>query len=186
MASPDLAARLRFLNEAAHLLAVPAPETSRHLMSKHNALVHDHNLDTPEQRPTSCGACGAIMVPGWEGRLEMASNGVVKRQNGKGGKPLKTGVSRDPKAMVYTCDSCGRTTQLPLDLPAKPTRNTLSSLAQKSTKAPEKAVAAAPSNVKKRAKSKKGGLAAILAKQKESQSQSTSFGLNLMDFMKKS
>ena len=126
------------------------------------------------------------MVLGWEGRLEMASNGTVKRQKGKGGHLLKTGASRDPKAMAYTCDSCGRTTQLPLDLPAKSPRNIQPSLAQKSAKAPEKAVAATSSNIKKRAKSKKGGLAAVLAKQKESHSQSTGFGLNLMDFMKKS
>lgn len=192
MASPELSARLQFLKEAAHLLVLPAPETSRHLMLKHNSLLSDHNHGPFEGQQSSCSACGTIMVVGWEGRLEIESVGRKSKKGKKGDKEGKGKMMAKPqpkpsKTMVYTCDTCKRVSRFPMDLPTKPARHNLSSRQPQPSEIPTEKPSATPSNVKKRSKSKKGGLAAILAKQKESGANSTGgFGLNLMDFMKKS
>ena len=129
---------------------------------------------------------------GWEGNLQLESV-AGKKKKAKTGKMVKEKLAfKQQKAMIYTCDSCRRTTRFPLDLPAKPSRHVPSSHSQSTTIPPggPSTMTTAPtvlsSSIKKRTKSKKGGLAAILAKQKESQSVSTGFGLDLMDFMKKS
>ncbi|TAQ85992.1 hypothetical protein B7494_g5680 [Chlorociboria aeruginascens] len=65
MASPELSARLRFLNDAAHLLATTAPATSRHLMSRCNSLLFENNIEPAEsEKLKACGACGTIMIVG--------------------------------------------------------------------------------------------------------------------------
>lgn len=196
MSSLELASRLQFLQDAAHLLLLPAPETSRHLMLKHDSLMSEHNLNPSDERQNSCGACGTIMVVGWEGRLDIEYV-RTKRKKGKQGDneekrdTIGLPTPKASKTMSYTCDSCRRTTRFPMDLPTKPARYNPSSRRPQPSKIPlEKpstTSSTTTSNVKKRTKAKKGGLAAILAKQKESQTSSTGgFGLDLMDFMKKS
>lgn len=188
MATPELSARLRYLNDTAHLLAATAPETSRYLMSQHNSLLFDSNVELPEaQNDNACGACGSIMILGWNGSLEFKQLG---RKN--------IGVSTPRRRnAVYTCDSCGRKTRRYMPEPrqkvssesksaeATPVSATSSSGPPQKEKAPALAQPAS-SNSKKRAKTRKqGSLQAILDKQKASQGASGSgFGLDLMDFMK--
>jgi len=188
MASPELSARLRFLNDAAHLLATSAPETSRHLMSRQHLLLSDSNLDHVEdQKPRACWACGTIMILGWNGTFE---DPRASRKSTLRGKALKK------KAMVYTCDCCSRKTRFPIPPPPKISRSKSASSkampvsASTSSNKPQPVGSPASSQLsnpssKKRAKSRKqGSLSAILAKQKASQGASGSgFGLDLMDFM---
>ncbi|KUJ23190.1 uncharacterized protein LY89DRAFT_679986, partial [Mollisia scopiformis] len=106
MASPELSAHLRYLNESAHLLATAAPETSRHLMSRHNALLFANQIEVEgTQRKSACGACGALVVPGWEGTLE---SHIERSKVSKKRKPVERTVQK--RAMVYECGICGKKT----------------------------------------------------------------------------
>ncbi|RDW66064.1 hypothetical protein BP6252_09699 [Coleophoma cylindrospora] len=188
MASSTLSARLRYLNESAHLLATAAPSTSRYLMSQCNALMFENEVEQPEShRRKVCGACGTVMVLGWAGHLE------VETRRSKKKKASQAGVAK-ARAMIYTCDSCGRKTRHHFNNPPPPRRNISSqaaqpvaSLSSSSTSANQlEAVPSANASTKKRAKSRKqGGLGALLAKQKASDQLSSGFGLGLMDLMKK-
>ncbi|TVY26178.1 hypothetical protein LHYA1_G005360 [Lachnellula hyalina] len=191
MTSPELSARLQYLNDSAHLLAATAPETSRHLMSRHDSLLFDSNLDPPTtQKRKACGACGSIMILGWNGVLELKQPGRKNtRRQGK--------VSNPQRAVIYTCDCCGSKTRNYFPTPhqkykprTKPSK-TVPILATASpgtaqTKETPSLGQSSNSSSKKRAKSRKqGSLQAILAKQKASEGASASgFGLDLMDFMK--
>lgn len=187
MASPELSARLRYLNDSAHLLATVAPETSRHLMLRHNSLLGDSNLETSEaQEGKACGACGTIIIIGWNGTLQTQR---ARNRNTRHGEASKTG-----RIMLYKCDSCGRTTRHHVAVAPQNTRTKsitskpVPSLAPAFSDTPAKSatIQTSTSSSKKRAKSRKqGSLQAMLAKQKESQAlPGSGFGLDLMDFMK--
>ncbi|TVY49943.1 hypothetical protein LOCC1_G000472 [Lachnellula occidentalis] len=191
MAAPEVSARLRYLNDSAHLLAATAPETSRHLMSRHDSLLFDSNLNPPNtQKRKACGACGTIMILGWNGVLEIEQPGRKnKRRQGK--------VSNPQRAVVYTCNCCGSKTRNSFPTPPQkykpgtkssktvPISATASSRTPQTKDTPSLGQSL-NSNSKKRAKSRKqGSLQAILAKQKAAEGASASgFGLDLMDFMK--
>jgi ribonuclease MRP protein subunit SNM1 len=192
MASPELSSRLRYLNDSAHLLATTAPATSRYLMSSCNTLMFERNIEQSEaQRRNICGACGTIMVLGWDGTIQLESQSRRKRNNNQ-----KDEVNRS-KSIVYKCESCNRTTRFPIPLPTP--RNRLRSLRQTPSagagvtstaraKASPNATAPLSTNAssKKRAKARKqSGLEAILARKKSSEASASGFGLNLMDFMNK-
>ncbi|KIN01277.1 hypothetical protein OIDMADRAFT_41876 [Oidiodendron maius Zn] len=164
MASPELSARLRYLNDSAHLLATTAPATSRYLMSRCNTLMFERDIEQSDtQRRNICGACGTIMVLGWEGTMQLESQRPRRRCNSQ------KAVPKTSKAVVYKCESCSRANSSPVR--ASPVVN-----APLSTNA----------SSKKRAKARKqSGLEALLAKKKSSEATTTGFGLNLMDFMKK-
>ena len=194
MASSDLTARLRFLNDSAHLLATASPATSKFLMSKCNALMFDNGIEQSEShKRKACGTCGTIMILGWDGKLEIESQRALR------GKSTPRGTTRDrARAMVYKCESCGRQTRLNITPPAPKTKalslsnkNHSSSITQGSspTLPPPKSniSSAASSTSKKRSKARKqAGLEAVLAKQRAIDSRGSSgFGLDLLDFMKK-
>lgn len=195
MASTELSARLRYLNDSAHLLAITAPATSKYLMTSRNTLMFDRNIEQSEaQRRNVCGACGTIMVLGWDATMKMESQ---RRRRKKKSIDQSKDVQNTTKAMVYECESCSRVTRFPIALP-KP-RNKIRLQRQtpsvgaggtiptqaKANPNPDIPLSTNASS-KKRAKARKqSGLEAILAKKKSSEASSSGFGLNLMDFMKK-
>ncbi|KAG4032633.1 hypothetical protein MFRU_006g01030 [Monilinia fructicola] len=195
MANSELAARLRYLNESAHLLANSAPFISKHLMSQRNSLMFDHEIEQPDtQNQKSCGACGTIMLLGWEGKLEIKSQSSKKKQPRK----KAIGASSEERAIIYTCGSCNKKTRHRLNtapVVSRPKKGAIqhgafskngSVPAQSLTTASTVATASTNSSSKKRAKNRKlGGLGALLAKQKASEASSSGFGLDLMDLMKK-
>ena len=191
MASLEQSARLRYLNASAHLLATTAPAASRYLMSRCNTLMFERNIEQPEaQRRKICGACGTIMVLGWEGKMQL------EPQRPRGSNNQKRDTHKSNKAVVYKCESCSRVSRFPFPLLAP--RNKTQLLPQTPTlgvgvasPSPGKAISRmdAPlstnASSKKRAKARKrSGLGAILAKKKSSETSTSDFGLNLMDFMK--
>lgn len=197
MASPELPARLKYLDGAAHLLAPTASETSKHIMLQYNSLLFDAtDPHKPAENGKACGGCGAIMVLGWEATMEPSIPRLRKKRkrksDGNGNAPRSKSIS-------FKCQSCHRITRHPIlttQQRHKPTSKssnlshisiTISSSTQPSKTHPSAAEPSlANSNSKKRAKSRKqGGLQAILAKQKASQGASSGFGLNLLDFMAK-
>ncbi|PMD35334.1 hypothetical protein L207DRAFT_436121 [Hyaloscypha variabilis F] len=167
MSSLELSARLRFLNDSAHLLVTAAPSTSRHLRSRCNALMSENELAPSEtNKRDACGGCGTIAILGWEGTMHTESQSSQQKKIRLNGQPAK-----QTKTMVYQCKTCGRKTRLPLGTPSSATRR--------------KPISSEP-RFKKRAKARKrGGLEALLAARKPD-SAASGFGLDLMDFMKKS
>jgi RNase P subunit RPR2 len=187
MESPELSARLRYLKDSAQLLMRSAPATSRHLMSRCNSLMFDVGLEQSEsQRRQICGGCGTVMVIGWEARLHFHTQ-QRRRRAGK----VRNEPSNQIKEMAYSCESCGRTTRFQVPTPSARRKQLLeagSKIQVPLLRKPESRpiTAAANSNSKKRAKARKGGLEALLATKKASEAQQSGFGLDLMDFMKKS
>lgn len=185
MEPPELSARLRYLDGAAHLLATTSPTTSRHLVSRHNALLFDSKIDlTDEQKKKACGACGTIMILGWEATLDNNVHG--KRGKGNQEKEAK----KKPKAMVYSCGTCTKKTRMPTGTSkaARRNRNLLQSTSTPVASAPESQVSRSNTPSQKSAKRKsrkKGVLESILARS-QPQSTNAGFGLDLSDFMKKS
>ncbi|KAG0645889.1 hypothetical protein D0Z07_8053 [Hyphodiscus hymeniophilus] len=206
MASPDLTARLRYLNDSAHLLAMTAPSTSKHLMSQCNALMFADGIDPPDShKRKACGACGTIMVLGWDGKLEMQPK---RGRRGKSG----TSVTDRARAMVYECGSCGRKTRFytstaqssvskhssapGLHMKHLTSSTQVSDASQSELFKPKSrsntiatsistSTLSGDSSKRKRTKSRKqSGLEAVLARQKATDSRGSS-GFDLLDFMKK-
>ena len=197
MASGAVSARLRYLSDSAHLLAGTAPATSAHLMSQCNGLMFDNDLEPSDAyRRKSCGACGNIMLPGISSKMHKETREIAKRK----GKSDKRGSnpSLQARAIVYKCSFCQKNTRLPLPTTTstairKSTKNHSHAVSLKATSSVTPGNSASESSTptsanassKKRAKSRKhGGLQALLAKKNEP--QSSGFGLDLMDLMKRS
>jgi RNase P subunit RPR2 len=182
----ELSARLRYLNESAQLIATTAPTTSRILMSRRNSLIFESGRDRSEaQKRDACGACGTITIPGWESTVQLPRQQIRKGKN-------KISQAAKTKVVVYTCEACGRKTCYSLDKPQMP-KHTLGSSKSNITESSStpKAVSTIPSSTsssRKRTKSRKqGSLEALLERQKPSDTRTSGgFGLDLMDFMKKS
>ncbi|KAF7950119.1 hypothetical protein EAE96_007417 [Botrytis aclada] len=196
MADLELTARLRYLNEAAHFLVTSAPTTSKYLVSQCNSLMFNHEIEQPDlSKRGSCSACGTIMILGSVGKLEVTSQRLKKKPIRKGAR----GTSSVKKAMIYTCGSCNKMTRHRLDPAPAVSRAKNGAVqhgavskpgslpAQNLTTTNTMGTPSTNASSKKRAKNRKlGGLGALLAKQKASQTGSSGFGLDLMDLMKKS
>jgi hypothetical protein len=201
MASNELtAATLRFLTDAGHLLAAAAPETSAYLMSRRNDLMFEHEMPlSDKQREHVCSCCGHIMM------LGNVSNLQVKPGTRPSKNPRPTQHSRANKkaqrlrpqpacgpTKAITCGYCGRLTEVKLPAPvpisrrnakteqvAKPGGSGVSSGPPSATQAPK---ATSNASSKKRAKSRKAGLQALLD---QSSASRPGLGLSLADFMAK-
>ncbi|KAM0322987.1 hypothetical protein ACHAQA_009086 [Verticillium albo-atrum] len=200
---------INFLSDAAHLLRATAPETSAWLMSRSNELSLDEGLQqTDAHRQRACGACGHIMIPGMGSSVKIEAERIprkrqrqrqVKAQNAK----LKTEATGPRK--ILQCGHCKQTTTIKLDAPPS-IHKIRKQLKQKTRKVPEpqasevkmkgapSAASSKPStrastpttstanaSSKKRAKSRKAGLQALLDQSKSSQGRS----LSLADFSMK-
>jgi len=183
--------RVKFLKEAAQLLYVTSPTSSATLGAARNKLQEERDADieaTAKEwnalRRELCGACGNLMIPGWT--CEVTRELRLKEPTDK--KTDDTKNSRKEKDLVYSCLRCHRRTVQPLPLaPTKRSRKETRSMkvhrtdpvASASGMADKnKEVKSANASSKQRAKARKGGLQALLAKNK-----TQSRGLDLMDFM---
>jgi hypothetical protein len=211
MANDTLGASLRFLSDAAHLLVTTAPETSAHLMTQRNVLMFENGLHpTDLQRQHTCGSCGHIMVADHGSDIKIEPRKPT-RHAGKG-KQNRRRQSDSAASGVHKrliCGMCGRYTSIAIS-PAPPISRrrlkrpsaTLASSdatpailrrpgegpgpgpASPSLTPPVKPTANASS--KKRAKSRKQGLQALLQQSQASRSTSQfGSGLSLSDFLKK-
>ncbi|KAK5661005.1 hypothetical protein OQA88_12383 [Cercophora sp. LCS_1] len=208
MASTVLPPTLRFLTDAAHLLATSSPETSAFLMRQRNALTFEHEILHNEiQRQHVCNCCGHIMVLGRGSALTLDSaKKTTTRKVTKVEKPKGKDESqpRPGPTKVIRCGHCQKTTELKFPPPARISRHhvkgprvskpsastTASGSASVSATAPpaqqEPPKPTANANSKKRAKSRKGGgLQALLEQSKASKGSGLGLGLSLADFMQK-
>ncbi|KAK6844780.1 hypothetical protein PG995_014890 [Apiospora arundinis] len=207
MEKETLEPSLRFLTDAAHLLAKTAPETSAHLMAKRNAFMFENNLELPDrQRERICGSCGHIMVPGAGDALKLETDKVIRKScRNKGAAAAKPDAKKAGRVSgirkVITCKMCDRYTKFDFPPPpsiarrakAKPVTAKTPGLPSVATSAtsnaapasePAKAPPSANASSKKRAKNRKQGLQALLQSQASS-APKVGLGLSLADFMKR-
>ncbi|KAI0479125.1 hypothetical protein GGR56DRAFT_363219 [Xylariaceae sp. FL0804] len=195
MATDPLPARLAFLTDAAHLLAETSPQTSAHLMSQRNSMLFDNDIPQSEiQRQHVCGSCGHIMIPGRGDLLKIETKKDTRRRRGsQKHSARKESPSRRACQKRLDCGLCGRYTLVSLPPPAAIVRRRPKQPSQSLSAAsippvagppPEPAKPSANASSKKRAKSRRQGLQALL-EQSSSSRPRVDLGLSLADFMKK-
>jgi len=202
MASDELNPTLRFLSDAGHLLAEVSPETSAYLMSKRGALLFEHELSPSDaQGEHVCGCCGHIMVPGRGSHLEIRNERKkAGRHSGSGNRRTDRHKGAEHQAgitKVITCGHCSRLTEVKLPAPTpisrrrtKPSRTSGPAPSSAATsRVPQEDPAqkgnTANASSKKRAKSRKAGLQALLDQSNATKSRTGGLGLSLADFMQK-
>lgn len=191
MAQAEQERRAQFLQDAAHLLVASSPAAAAFLGRARDRVVHDAELEiSPKEydayRRDICGACGNVMVPGWSCTVSIRSRlkGAAPKRNDS----RKAATAPETK-MARKCLRCHRETLQTLQ--PKPRRHIRKSRVRAEPQsAPEvtssrrevdSAVAkTANATSKQRQKARKGGLQAMLEKNK---SQATGLGgFDLMDF----
>jgi RNase P subunit RPR2 len=185
MASADQTElRVKFLQEAAHLLALPSPTAAAFLGNARNKLIEDAevNISSKESdafRRSICGACGNVMIPGWSCKVS------------NGGRPKSVGrnESEPKKSIRYTCLRCQRETLQTLQRrPRKQVKRSrslpdtvpISGSTTAAKKEDDIAPKAMNASSKQRQRARKGGLQAMLDKKKTQDAGSG--GLDFIDF----
>lgn len=205
--SGDMASTISFLNDAAHLMATTSPESSAYLMSKRSGLLFEHELTlSDKQRQHVCSCCGHIMRFGQGDDLQVKSGKrasqkprSARRLNAKGNPPRPQLQARPGPVKTITCCFCGRLTNIQLPAPSPIHQRRVN--AEKITRASERGAVKAgmPSTAqevvvqktasnassKKRAKSRKAGLQALLSQSSTSRNSNAGLGLSLADFLQK-
>lgn len=184
-------ARLRFLKEAAFQLATTAPNVSANLASTYIHSVMDTEEDAQRAKKEwgslqreLCGACGSVVLPGWSSSVRFQSGSKSAK------KPNQKPSTPSTKLIVSVCLRCDRKCLQSLQ-PRKPKHvkigakqkieiTTATALPTNSDEG--KITKSANATSKQRKKSRKGGLQAMLEKNK-SQKSGGGLGLDLMDFM---
>ncbi|KAH8727478.1 hypothetical protein GQ44DRAFT_770052 [Phaeosphaeriaceae sp. PMI808] len=185
-----MASRYIFLHHAAHLLAISSPSACASLGSARDRLMAENDLQAPSRewdthRRETCGACGNLMIPGWSCEV---SNKAQPRKRPRKGKNKPSDLMVPNTNLVYHCLRCLRSTEQLLQRQSrrqvKSTKNIMTleirqaseaGVKQDELKLPKTANASS----KQRQKARKGGLQAMLEKNK---TQTSSQGLDLMDF----
>ncbi|KAF4973754.1 hypothetical protein FSARC_62 [Fusarium sarcochroum] len=176
-----------FLTDAAHLLRTTAPETSSHLMSHRGQLLQQYGIALSDvQRQHTCGACGLIMIPGQEATLKIDARKSLRRKT-KGTKPSADSNTKplsetEGPCKIFHCNNCQRDTKIPLPAPGPAVRRKAAAQSKvKKASAPiEAPKQTSNATSKKRAKTRKVGLQALLSGQK----QQAANPLSLSHFMK--
>ncbi|KAH9865522.1 hypothetical protein J1614_009107 [Plenodomus biglobosus] len=191
MAQLEQERRAQFLQDAAHLLVAPSPAAASFLGRARDQVVQNGDLEiAPKEidacRRTICGACGNVLVPGWSCNVTIRpqSKGVgIKRNDSR-----KASTAPESKTVIE-CLRCHRETVQ--RLPPKPRRQTRKSRVRAEPQPVEQVTSTkkdagnavmktANATSKQRQKARKGGLQAMLEKNK---TQSTGLGgFDLMDF----
>ncbi|KAI1372225.1 hypothetical protein F4677DRAFT_268375 [Hypoxylon crocopeplum] len=198
MASDALPESLGFLTDAAHLLMKAAPEASAYLMAQRNSLLFHNDLEQSDlQRQHVCGACGHIMILGQGSELKIETYKAISRKKQKKstaskGLDEKNAVGRRKR---LTCGMCGRYTEISIPSagpisrrrPRKPAKSVNLDAGHSNVSAtlPEPVKVTANASSKKRAKSRKQGLQALLQQAQSASKPQNGLGLSLSDFMLK-
>jgi hypothetical protein len=194
MVSSTTNARLRYLNDSAHLLSYSAPSTAAFLQSRYDQAVTQEGIAVPDTRGREiCGACGFNMLWNPSYRPAHLEPEIEKRTGGKASPK-----SNKSKTSMLSCRMCHSKTEY--ELPVTKRIRGASKLGRTNLTAELKTTsdrqggnsvgkssADTPfTTARKRAKGRKQtSLSAMLAKSKtEAASQKSGFGLDLMDLMK--
>lgn len=183
--------RAHYLREATHLLAILSPSASAFLGSARNKLLQDAEIQLSAKalealRREICGACGNLMIPGWSCESKNKARNRksrIRKEQTKAGRSSSTNP-----CVVYQCLRCQRKTEQTLQSQPRRHMKTAKSLPirQSSTSTSNaakddeiKKPRAVNTSSKQRQKARKGGLQAMLDKNKL---QNSSQGFDLMDF----
>ncbi|KAH6621128.1 hypothetical protein B0J18DRAFT_217864 [Chaetomium sp. MPI-SDFR-AT-0129] len=208
MNTNELAATIGFLTDAGHLLAIAAPDASAHLMTRRNDLMLEYDMTlTDKERQHVCTSCGHILRLGQGSELQIKTKPINHRNRSRqtqGSKSraaarLDSSTTSSGPSKSISCERCKSVTVVRFPAPTpilrrktkgdKVTKTT--SLAMSASTPSTPASEAAPqkttsnANSKKRAKSRKAGLQALLSQSSASRGSQTGFGLSLSDFMQK-
>lgn len=174
--STDEAARLRYLNDSAHLLASTSPRISAHLITKRN--LHLTSIGGPVNTRDACHKCGTIFRHGINHIVTNKRNHVVSIcQTCK----HTIRLAAEPILPIPKSSSTIATPELGLSRIASPSGDMLiqSSVIQHNLMAVNKKSAHERKKIRKQS-----GLQALLANRNEQKTKSGS-GLDLMDLMRK-
>ena len=188
----DHTPRLNYLRDSGHFLDSLSPSTAAYIRSVHNQILHSQFKSLNQrQKDSFCGACGTIRAP------EKTKTVEIKK------KPVsKVSKKASDAATIYKCHRCHRRTtkrsRRDPTLSSRPkttTETNSTSTIQQPTERPSQQPGPQPgaelaeedkpsksaenASSKKRAKTRKGGLQALLA----SKQQSSKPSLDLFDFL---
>ncbi|KAL8913900.1 MAG: hypothetical protein Q9171_001393 [Xanthocarpia ochracea] len=188
-----LDARLRFLDRAARLLDGAAPATSAHLMLERNTVAEEYGRALNKSLTKNvCMICGTVSIGDVASRSDAIYSDITgSEKNSKAFTSEHVSLGKQTKMECHTCRRVIVQSILPSRWhnpeDVRTTARTAGSLRDTvpmKYKSDEKTTPANMSS-KRRAKARKqAGLQALLEKAKGSNSQSSDFGLNLMDLMK--
>jgi hypothetical protein len=180
--------QVAFLENSSRYLAISSPSTSAHLMTERIAL---SSSTTDNERATVkglrdgvCNACGTLMVLGW--------NATVKQGRKLCSNTTQRPIRKRQRKLIQVCRICHRDTVTTLDVEVNAVKGSQptsgpSTTSKHSEEAPATMnKAAEKTSSKQRAKARKetSGLQALLNKSKQTSASSSSFKLDLMDFLK--
>lgn len=183
----SIALRSSFLKEASHLLAVSSPSVCAFIGAEKGRLLAEANVELPlkeddADRRSTCSSCGNLLIPGWSCQVAISSDPQHGRRRSQ--EASKSTAKRDTN-VVYRCLRCDRRTERMLYPQARrrlktPTTSISSTLEIRSSKKADDAKPkTANASSKQRQKARKGGLQAMLERNKL---QTSKLGLDLMDF----
>jgi hypothetical protein len=177
--------QVAFLENSSRYLAISSPSTSAHLMTERIALssTDSERVTTKGLRDGVCNACGTLMVSGWNTTMKYGQKPCSNTTQ----RPIRKRQHR----LIQVCRVCHRDTVTTLDVKANAVKGSQPTLGPSTTsKHPVEAPATmnevtGKTSSKQRAKARKetSGLQALLNKSKQA-SASSSFKLDLMDFVK--
>jgi len=164
-----LQARLRFLNDSAHLIAIGSPTTSAVLGSHYDKFLAENDLDLQaskkdqdSRRREVCGACGSLMIPGWS--CHVIQENIKPKEAQRAKKFSRKSTGKLEKVKVYSCLRCHRKTVQPVlareskVLLKKPIVSKSQTIQHAASAAPASATPkSANASSKKRAKARKQG-----------------------------
>ncbi|KAJ4296580.1 hypothetical protein N0V90_006627 [Kalmusia sp. IMI 367209] len=195
MATDPSEARLNFLRQAAYQLATSAPAVSATISSAYtySAIETENDLQRARKkwdtlRREICGACGSILLVGWSSSMAHQSH-TASAKKGRAEMPKTS-----KKQIVHTCLRCDRKSvqflqsRAPKHVNSKVQHDIAEAadlgLPDRQAKEDQnKIMKSANATSKQRRKSRKGGLQAMLEKNKTQISGQGGLGLDLMDFM---
>lgn len=185
-------ARLRFLKEASSQLAILSPNISAGLVSALAHSVLESQDDTQQakkewdqMRREFCGACGSFMLPGWSNSVRHCQPGSASAKKRPQMRTTSSGGSI--ASVCLRCDrkwvqSLGRRKPKHVDMKMKQNIGESTVTVPLASQGQETVTKSANATSKQRRKSRKGGLQAMIEKNK-GQSPGGGLGLDLMDFM---
>jgi ribonuclease MRP protein subunit SNM1 len=170
-----------FLENSSRYLAISSPSTSAHLMTERIALSTDGERAAAKGlRDNVCNACGTLMILGW--------NATMGHEHKLCSSTTQKPIRKRQRRLIQVCQVCHRETVIAWNA-VKGGQPTLSH--STTSKHPVEAPAtmnkgAEKTSGKQRAKARKekSGLQALLNKSKQTSASSSTFKLDLMDFMK--